>query len=222
MASNYARFAEIGKKIVAVGRNYKEHAVELGNAIPDKPLLFMKPATAYITSGKPIRIPKGCTSLHHEIELGIVISSTATNVSVESAMSHVAGYCLALDMTQRDLQNALKEKGHPWEIAKGFDTSCPVSDFVPKDAVKNPQDLNLWCKVNGNIRQQGNTKDMIFEIPYLISYISQFFTLEPNDIILTGTPSGVGPVKDGDTIEGGMNGGGTTPDIVNLRFQVKI
>jgi len=215
MACNYTRFAELGRKVVAVGRNYKEHAAELGNAVPDKPLLFMKPATAYITEGKAIKIPKGCQNLHHEVELGVVIGKTAKDVTEESAMSFVAGYCLALDMTARDFQNAAKEKGAPWEVSKGFDTSCPVSGFIPKSAIPDPHNANLWCNVNGVVRQKGNTKDMIFNIPHLISFISQYFTLEPNDVILTGTPAGVGPVKDGDLIEAGLD------SVVKMSFKVE-
>ncbi|ODM87927.1 hypothetical protein Ocin01_18754, partial [Orchesella cincta] len=143
-----------------------DHAAELGNAVPEIPLLFLKPASSYITEGTPIKIPKGCTSLHHEIELGV-----GTDIPEGSAMNHVAGYVLALDMTARDFQNIAKKKGNPWDLAKGFDTSCPVGKFIPKDAVSDPHNLELWCKY-----------------PYLISYISQYFTLEPNDIILTGTP----------------------------------
>jgi len=198
------RFAELGRKVVAVGRNYRDHAAELGNAVPELPLLFLKPASSYITEGSPIKFPKGCTDLHHEIELGIVIGQKGTDISEGNAMDHVAGYVLALDMTARDFQTAAKKKGYPWDIAKGFDTSCPVSKFIPKESVPDPHNVELWCKVNGVLRQKGNTSDMIFKIPYLISYISQYFTLEPNDVILTGTPAGVGGVNAGDVIQGGL------------------
>ncbi|XP_021966853.1 acylpyruvase FAHD1, mitochondrial [Folsomia candida] len=215
MSGNYSRFVELGRKIVAVGRNYRDHAAELGNAIPDKPLIFMKPATAYITEGSPIKIPKGCTSLHHEIELGIVIGKKATDITEANAMDYVAGYVLALDMTARDLQNIAKQKGHPWEMAKSFDTSCPVSAFIPKSSIPDPHNVNVWCKVNGNMKQDGNTKDMIFTVPYLLSYISQFFTLEPNDIVLTGTPAGVSAVKSGDVIQGGLD------QLIKIEFRVE-
>jgi len=117
-------------------------------------------------------------------------------------------------------QDTLKKKGHPWEMAKAFDTSCPVSFFVPKESIPDPQNVNLWCKVNGESRQNGNTKDMIFTIPYLISYISQFFTLEPNDVVLTGTPSGVGPVKAGDVIQGGL-ANMYNDNVVQFEFKVE-
>jgi len=215
MASNFTRFTELGRKIVAVGRNYRDHAAELGNKVPDKPLLFMKPASAYIVQGEAIEIPKGCSSLHHEIELGIVIGEKGSDIAQSKAMDHVAGYILALDMTARDFQNIAKKEGSPWEMAKSFDTSCPVSPFIPKSSIPDPQNVELWCKVNGALKQRGNTKDMIFTIPYLISYISQYFRLEPYDVILTGTPAGVSAVKAGDSIEGGLG------DVVQFNFDVK-
>ncbi|ODM87928.1 Acylpyruvase FAHD1, mitochondrial [Orchesella cincta] len=176
--------------------------------------LLTEPASSYITEGTPIKIPKGCTSLHHEIELGVVIGQKGTDIPEGSAMNHVAGYVLALDMTARDFQNIAKKKGNPWDLAKGFDTSCPVGKFIPKDAVSDPHNLELWCKVNGALKQNGNTKDMIFSIPYLISYISQYFTLEPNDIILTGTPAGVSGVNAGDIIQGGLG------NLAEIEFKV--
>jgi len=215
MATNFARFTELGRKIVCVGRNYSEHAAELGNAVPKEPLLFMKPATAYILEGSAIKVPQGCDELHHEIELGVVIRKRGCHIKESDAMKHVAGYVLALDMTDRTFQNKAKKQGLPWDLAKGFDTSCPVSTFVPKDSIPNPDNLELWCKVNGELRQKGNTRDMIFSIPFLLSYISQHFTLEPYDVILTGTPSGVGPVKPGDSIQGGLS------DIVKMEFKVE-
>ena len=121
-------------------------------------------------------------------------------------MDHIGGYCLALDMTDREKQSQLKKKGLPWSLAKGFDTSCPVSDFINKDVIPNPQDVEIWLKVDGNMKQKGNTKDMIFDIPSLVSWVSDYFTLEVGDLILTGTPSGVGPVKPGDVIECGITG----------------
>ena len=120
-------------------------------------------------------------------------------------MDYVGGYVLALDMTASDWHVRAKKEGTPWSIGKGFDTSCPVGNFIPKELVADPHSLNLWCEVNGVVRQNGNTSDMLFKIPQLISYISQIFTLETGDLILTGTPEGVGPVKAGDTIEAGLS-----------------
>ncbi|ODM90695.1 Acylpyruvase FAHD1, mitochondrial [Orchesella cincta] len=213
MSGNFVKFAELGRKIVGVGRNYRDHAAELGSAIPEVPLLFMKPATSYITEGTPIKIPKGCTSLHHEIELGVVIGQKGTDIPEGNAMNHVAGYVLALDMTARDFQNVAKQKGTPWDLAKGFDTGCPVGKFIPKASISDPHNLELWCKVNGALKQKGNTKDMIFKIPYLISYISQYFTLEPYDMILTGTCR-CKWVSKGDVIQGGL------ANLAEIKFKV--
>ena len=130
-------------------------------------------------------------------------------------MDHIGGYCLALDMTDREKQSQLKKKGLPWSLAKGFDTSCPVSDFINKDVIPNPQDVEIWLKVDGNMKQKGNTKDMIFDIPSLVSWVSDYFTLEVGDLILTGTPSGVGPVKPGDVIECGITG------VTTMKYEVQ-
>ncbi|XP_064601679.1 acylpyruvase FAHD1, mitochondrial-like [Liolophura sinensis] len=211
-----SKFVETGRKIIAVGRNYSEHAAELGNAIPSTPILFLKPPSAYITQGQAIKIPKGCSELHHEVELGIIISKRGVDIPENKAYDYIGGYSLALDMTARDFQSEAKKKGQPWSLAKGFDTSCPVSDFIGADKIPNPQDLRLWLKVNGLTKQDGTTKDMIFNIPYLISYISGFFTLEPGDLILTGTPSGVGPVHSGDVIEAGLE------DLIAVKFPVEL
>jgi len=208
------QFTDIGRKVVAVGRNYADHAKELGNAVPTKPLLFMKPTSAYITAGQSIQIPQGCNDLHHEIELGVVLGKQARKITEDEAMSCVGGYCLALDMTARDFQDEAKKKGHPWTLAKMFDTSLPVSPLIPLDALPDPHNVSLWCKVNGELRQEGNTKDMIFTLPRLISYISTYFTLNEGDLILTGTPSGVGPVLEGDVITGGI------PGVMEIKFPV--
>jgi len=162
-----------------------------------------------------LQIPIGCSSLHHEVELGIVIGKSGSQISEQDAMSHIAGYVLALDMTARDFQDEAKKKGQPWSLAKGFDTSCPVSDFIAKDALSKPESIRLWLKVNNEVKQDGNTSDMIFPIPYLISYISKYFTLEEGDVILTGTPEGVGPVTGGDVIEAGLD------ELVSIKFAVE-
>lgn len=193
----------------------REHAVELGNPVPSKPVVFFKPPSSIITEGHSIKIPEGCQKLHHEVELAVVIGTKGSRIPEESSMDHVDGYMLALDMTARDFQDEAKSKGQPWSLAKGFDTSCPVSRFLNKDEIKNPNSVGLWLKVNDQLRQEGNTSDMIFSIPYLISYLSKFFTLEPGDLILTGTPSGVGPVAKGDTIQAGLT------DIVTMTFKVE-
>lgn len=202
-----------GKKIVAIGRNYAEHAKELGNAVPKEPFFFLKPTTSYIRSGGRIELPKQSTddSVHHEIELGVVIGSRGKDLSEEQAMSIVSGYILALDITERTVQGQAKRAGKPWSMAKGFDTFCPISDSIVSTISPSAR---LWCKVNGEMRQDGSVQDMIFPIPKLISYISNVMTLEENDVILTGTPPGVGPIKAGDKIEGGLD------DILHLKFDV--
>lgn len=215
MASQAIRVKEICRKIIAVGRNYAEHAKELGNKIPDEnPLIFDKPISSIITQGSSIEIPKGWNELHHEVELGVVIGKTGKFIKEEEAMDHVEGYILALDMTGRQMQEKLKKLQHPWLLAKGFDTSCPISDFVPKANVKDVNNLNLYLTVNGVTKQNGNTRDMIFKIPTLISYISNFFKLEYGDLILTGTPAGVGPVRHGDLIEANLS------DLVRIKYPV--
>ena len=145
--------------------------------------------------------------LHHEIELGVVISKVCKSISPSEVMDRVAGFTVALDMTDRAKQTELKNKGLPWSVAKGFDTSCPVGEFLDKEKLnKDVQSLRIWLKVNDEIKQDGNTKDMLFSVVDLISYISDIFTLEPGDLVLTGTPSGVGPVKSGDIITAGIDG----------------
>ncbi|CAG0921229.1 unnamed protein product [Notodromas monacha] len=143
-AANIQNFVKFGRKIVCIGRNYKDHIAEMKAALPTKPVVFIKPATSYIQQGHSIVIPPECDDLHHEVELGVVIGSLARNVEQSSAMSFVAGYCLALDMTARDLQQDCKTKGLPWEIAKGFDTSCPIGEFIPAEKISDPHDLDLW------------------------------------------------------------------------------
>lgn len=212
--SKLAQFKEIGKKIVCVGRNYREHAAELNNPVPSQPLLFLKPTSAYVSEGDAIKIPKGCNDMNHEVELGVVIGERAKDVSVSDAMNYVAGYALGLDMTARDWQSTAKSKGHPWSVAKGFDTSCPISQFIEKEKIPDPNNLDIWLKVNGEIRQSGNTKDMIFPVEHLISFASECFTLEPGDLLLTGTPAGVSKLNPGDVIQAGL------ANIVQMQFPV--
>jgi len=215
MTARMANFREIGKKIVCVGRNYSEHAAELGNAVPSKPLLFLKPTSSYVSEGSAIKIPEGCNDLNHEVELGVVIGARAQAISEAEASGVIAGYALGLDMTARDWQSEAKKKGQPWSLAKGFDTSCPISGFIDKTEIKNHNEIDIWLKVNGETRQSGNTKDMIFPIEHLISYASRFFTLEPGDLLLTGTPAGVSKLNPGDVITAGIS------DVVSMEFKVE-
>jgi 5-carboxymethyl-2-hydroxymuconate isomerase len=187
-------------KIVCLARNYAEHARELGNETPAAPVLFMKPASSVIGDGEAVRIPAFSQECHYEVELAVLIGKQARNATAENALEYVAGYGVGIDMTLRDVQNQLKAKGLPWEIAKGFDTACPLSDFVPVAAVSDPHALNLKLAVNGEERQNGTSSDMINRIPQIIAHISAIFTLEPGDVILTGTPAGVGRVAAGDVM----------------------
>ncbi len=187
-------------KIVCLARNYAEHARELGNETPAAPVLFMKPASSVIADGDTVRIPAYSQECHYEVELAVLIGTQARNIGADKALDYIAGYGVAIDMTLRDVQNALKAKGLPWEIAKGFDTACPLSDFVPAGAIADPHALSLKLAVNGDCRQNGTTADMIHRVAQIIAHVSAIFTLEPGDVILTGTPAGVGPVRAGDVM----------------------
>jgi acylpyruvate hydrolase len=193
-------------KIVCLARNYAEHARELGNETPAAPVLFMKPATSVIGDGETVRIPAYSQECHYEVELAVLIGKQCRAVSAAKALEYVAGYGTAIDMTLRDVQNQLKAKGLPWEIAKGFDSACPLSDFVPASAVADPHNLRLRLSVNGTLRQDGNSADMINRVPQIVAHISAIFTLEPGDVILTGTPAGVGQVVAGDVMEAEIEG----------------
>ena len=193
-------------KIVCLARNYAEHARELGNETPVAPVLFMKPASSVIGDGEAVRIPAYSQECHYEVELAVLIGKQCRAVSADNAREYVAGYGLAIDMTLRDVQNSLKAKGLPWEIAKGFDTACPLSEFVPASAVTDPHNLCLRLSVNGVLRQDGCSSDMINRVPQIIAHISEIFTLEPGDVILTGTPAGVGQVVAGDVMDAEIEG----------------
>ena len=196
-------------KIVCIGRNYAEHIKELGNKTPDQPVIFMKPANAIVASGGTVVIPAYSSDCHHEIELAVLIGKEAKAIRSEEALQHVAGYAVALDLTLRDVQNTQKAKGLPWEIAKAFDTSCPLSTFVPASRVADPQNLQLKLTVNGHVRQDGNTSDMMLTTAELIAAVSAYFTLEEGDVLLTGTPSGVGRICSGDRLEASIEQIGT-------------
>ncbi|KAF8121977.1 hypothetical protein EV363DRAFT_1275548 [Boletus edulis] len=200
MSSIATQFVRQGKKIVAIGRNYAEHIKELNNTRPKEPFFFLKPTTSYLVSGGNVEIPNGVVA-HHEVELGLVIGKGGRDISQDAAESHVAGYALAVDMTARNMQDDVKKRGLPWSAAKGFDTFTPIGTFIPKSSIPDPYDLRLALKINGAVKQDGTTSDMIFRIPRLIEHISSIMTLEEGDLILTGTPSGVGPVAPGDTVE---------------------
>lgn len=188
-------------KIVCVGRNYAEHAKELGNEIPGKPVLFLKPASALIYSGEEIVHPDYGNELHHEVELVLLMGETIKKANNAQAEKAIIGYGVGLDMTLRDVQNELKKKGNPWTLAKCFDTSVVISDFVLKKNYQLKLDEKLELKVNGLVKQNDTLKNMIFSPAEIVEYISSVMTLEKGDLIFTGTPAGVSKVKRGDRLE---------------------
>lgn len=192
-------------KILCVGRNYAEHAKELNNPLPQSPMLFMKPATALLNQGKPFFYPDFSQDIHYELEVVLRICKNGRHIDPDFAGSYFDRIALGIDFTARDLQSRLKEKGHPWEIAKAFDHSAAVSPFVDLP-VDHQQGIRFELRKNGELVQSGNTADMIFSFNDLISYSSQFFKLQTGDYFFTGTPAGVGPVKVGDLLEGYLEG----------------
>ncbi len=188
-------------KILCIGRNYVDHIRELGNETPSAPVVFMKPASSVVADGGEVIIPAYSANCHHEAELALLVGERGKNIPEEKALAFIAGYGVAIDLTLRDVQDELKKKGLPWEIAKGFDTACPLSTFTPAEQVADPQQLTITMRVNGEERQKGSTALMINPTARLISHLSTIFTLEPGDIILTGTPAGVSRIVPGDTLE---------------------
>jgi len=201
-------------KIVAAGQNYADHTKEMGMPRPKAPVLFLKPSTSIVHEGEPVVFPGVGTLLHHEVELGLVISERCKDVDVARALDHVGGYLLALDLTLRDLQGDAKKRGLPWATAKGFDCSCPISTATVLTDHAVLGSLELGLKVNSQERQLGNTSDMVWSAEELVSIASSYFTLERGDILLTGTPAGVGPLERGDTIEAWLG------DEISIRFDV--
>lgn len=187
-------------KVVCVGRNYAEHAKELNNPVPTEPVLFIKPSTALVALDGPVAIPTAWGACHFEAEMTILIDQSLTNCSEQQAADAIAGIGLALDLTLRDLQTELKQKSLPWEKAKAFDGACPVSVFVTAP-VAELQDQQIQLRQNGELKQNGNSSDMLTPVLPLLAYISRFFTLQPGDIVLTGTPAGVGPLTLGDELQ---------------------
>jgi 2-keto-4-pentenoate hydratase/2-oxohepta-3-ene-1,7-dioic acid hydratase in catechol pathway len=192
-------------KIIAIGRNYAEHAKELNNPLPSAPVLFLKPDTAVLKDNKAFYHPSFSQDIHHEIEIVLKICKEGKFIQEKFAHKYFEEIGLGVDFTARDLQTIQKSKGLPWEIAKAFDHSAPISSFVPKTNFEDLNNLDFSLSINDDVKQSGNTKDMIFNFNQLISYASQFFTLKKGDLIFTGTPSGVGKVNIGDRIKGFLN-----------------
>lgn len=188
-------------KVVCVGRNYAAHARELNNPVPETPILFLKPRPAIVPLAPSFAIPAGRGECHHETEIALLLGRTLRNASEDEAREAIAGIGLGLDLTLRDLQNELKQKGHPWEVAKAFDGACPLSPFQAPAVFPDLTDVRFTLQVNGVERQSGHSADMITPMLKLLSHISTIFTLEPGDVVLTGTPAGVAALKSGDELE---------------------
>jgi acylpyruvate hydrolase len=193
-------------KIIAVGRNYVDHIRELNNETPDDPVIFLKPETAIIQRNQPFFYPSFSADVHHEVEVLVKINRVGKNIEERFAHKYYDEIGLGIDFTARDLQSKLKAKGLPWELAKAFNGSAPISTFIPKTEFADVQNLNFGLTINGETRQQSNTSLMLFRIDYLIAFVSRFFLLQKGDILFTGTPKGVGPVQIGDHLVGTLEG----------------
>jgi len=188
-------------RVFCIGRNYVEHVRELSNIVPTKPVVFIKPASCLVEPGEKIHFPKHGSELHHEVEIVVRVGRQGRAKTEEEALSFIDSITVGLDLTLRDVQGELKQKGLPWEAAKAFDQSAPIGGFISYDGSLDLKDISFGCKVNGIERQRGNTGRMIFSIPKLLVELSKIWLLRPGDLIYTGTPSGVGPLKIGDRIE---------------------
>ena len=192
------------QRIFCVGRNYADHAKELGNLMPEPgstPIIFMKPVTSLVKQGAPLVLPKGVGAVHHEMELVLVLGEGGANIPAASALKHVTGATLGLDLTLRDEQARLKQAGSPWELAKAFDGSAAVGTFSPVPGNFDLQALDMLCTVNGQVRQHDNTRNMLFPVAAIVAFLSTRWQLLPGDLIYTGTPAGVGPLRPADRIE---------------------
>jgi fumarylpyruvate hydrolase len=196
-------------RIYCIGRNYAEHAREMGHD-PDRepPFFFMKPANALVPNGATIPFPQVTKDLHHEIELVVAIGKGGADIQSKNALDHVWGYGVGLDMTRRDIQNDAKKLGRPWEMGKGFDNSAPCTALQPAAKIGHPAQGAIWVKVNGVTKQSSDLKEMIWNVSDSIAYLSGLITLQPGDLIYTGTPAGVGAVQRGDKLEGHIDGVG--------------
>ena len=190
-------------KIFAIGRNYVEHIQELNNERPDEPVVFTKPDTAILRNNAPFYLPDFSKDIHHEVELVLRVCKEGKNIEEKFAHKYFDAIGLGIDFTARDLQQKAKEKGLPWDIAKGFNGSAPTSDkFIPVSEFKNLKDINFSLQIDGELKQKGNTSLMLFSFDYIIAYLSKFFTLRTGDLIFTGTPKGVSAVKAGNVLSG--------------------
>lgn len=189
-------------KIICIGRNYAEHAKELNNPVPESPVVFMKPPSAMLVNGKPFYYPDFTKDLHYECEVVLKICKNGRHIQPEFAAEYYDQIGLGIDFTARDVQDQLKKKGHPWEIAKGFDGSAVMGGFLPLSDLPDRSAIEFQLKKNGEVVQHGNTRDLLFSFETIIVYVSKYFKLQVGDYIFTGTPAGVGPVQIGDKLEG--------------------
>lgn len=197
-------------RIYCVGRNYAEHAREMGvDPAREPPFFFCKPADALVLPGAVAAYPPRTTDLHHEIELVVAIGRAGRNVSVAEAPSRIFGYAVGNDLTRRDLQAQAKAKGQPWDVAKGFDDSAVIGAIQPAAAIGHPSAGRIWLEVNGTLRQQADIADMIWRVPEIVAELSTLFALQAGDLVYTGTPAGVGALRPGDRVDGGVDGVGT-------------
>jgi acylpyruvate hydrolase len=207
--ARYVSIPHLGRvpigKLLCIGRNYAKHAKEMKSALPRTPMVFLKPTTALIGPGGTVELPPGVGEVHHEVELVLVIGHRVRNTTPEQAALAVSGYAVGLDMTARALQAAAKKSGTPWSVAKGYDTFAPIGEAVGPEAF-SPDQARIALRINGRLVQEGRILDMIFGIPELVAFCSTVFTLEPGDLIYTGTPEGVGPVRDGDRLRAEISG----------------
>ena len=187
-------------RVFCIGRNYAAHAAEMNSPMPSQPMVFLKPSTALVRNNGVVILPKQSREVHHEVELVAIIGKQGRYIREENALDFVSGYAVGLDMTARDIQAQAKKKGHPWSVAKGFDTFAPLGDIIAAEEIANPHSLDIRLTVNEQVRQDGTTAHMHFKLNQLIAYCSTIFTLMPGDLLYTGTPEGVGPVEEGDVM----------------------
>ena len=196
------------RRIFCVGRNYVEHQKEMGGDGREQPFFFIKSAHSLVPGGGDVHYPPKTANLHYETEMVVAISKQGRRISAKDANNHVFGYAVGQDMTRRDLQQIGKDKGRPWDFGKDFDESAPCSALVPASRIGHPTKGAIWLNVNGKQRQKADLSDMIWSVPEQIEYLSQYYTLEPGDVIFSGTPAGVGPVQSGDELHCGVDGVG--------------
>jgi fumarylpyruvate hydrolase len=196
-------------RIYCVGRNYAEHAIEMGHD-PNReaPFFFQKNPDTLVPSGGTFPYPDASKDVHHELEMVVALKSGGKDIAQSQALSHVFGYAVGLDMTRRDLQGEAKKLGRPWEVGKAFESAAPCSEIVPASAIGHPAQGAVWLRINGEERQKGDLNQLIWKVPEMIVYLSGLFELRAGDLIFSGTPAGVGPVKRGDVLHGGVDGVG--------------